>query len=29
VLTFAADAAGRRFDAALARALPQYSRSRL
>jgi 23S rRNA pseudouridine1911/1915/1917 synthase len=28
-LTLAADAAGRRFDAALARALPQYSRSRL
>ena len=29
VLTLAADAAGQRFDAALARALPQYSRSRL
>ncbi len=28
-LTLAADAAGGRFDAALARALPQYSRSRL
>ena len=28
-LTLAADAGGRRFDVALARALPQYSRSRL